>query len=221
VSEIRVVIADDQAAVREGLALLVGMLEGIEVVGAVADGGAAADAVAASGADVLLCDLRMPRVDGVEAITRVVQEHPSTGVVVLTTHADDADLLPALRAGARGYLTKDATASQIEQAIRDVAEGRTHLAPEIQARLVAATASPAAVAVPGGPDELTPREVEVLQLIAAGLSNDEIAARLVISRATTKTHVNHILAKTRSRDRAQAVIYAYREGIAAPADTPP
>jgi DNA-binding NarL/FixJ family response regulator len=209
---IRVVIADDQAAVREGLALLVGMLPDVEVVAAVGDGAAAADAVVATGADVLVCDLRMPGTDGVAAITRVAAERPATGVVVLTTHADDGDLLPALRAGARGYITKDATATQIEQAIRDVAEGRTHLAPEIQERLVAVTSQPTPVT--GGPDELTAREVEVLELIAAGLSNDEIAARLVLSRATVKTHVNRILAKTGSRDRAQAVIYAYRKGIA-------
>jgi DNA-binding NarL/FixJ family response regulator len=208
---VRVVIADDQAAVREGLALLVGMLEDVEVVAAVADGAAAADAVVALAADVLVCDLRMPGTDGVAAITRVAAEHPATGVLVLTTHADDGDLLPALQAGARGYITKDATAVQIEQAIRDVAEGRTHLAPEIQARLVAVTSRPAPPV--SGPDELTAREVEVLQLIAAGLSNDEIAARLVLSRATVKTHVNRIFAKTGSRDRAQAVIYAYREGI--------
>jgi DNA-binding NarL/FixJ family response regulator len=144
-------------------------------------------------------------------------------VLVLTTYADDEFLFPALQAGARGYLTKDASAEEIEHAIKALAAGRTHLDPAIQERLVAAvvhhtTPTPAADSAPASPpdlpDELTPREVEVLKLIAAGLSNSEIADKLVLSSATVKTHINRIFYKTGARDRAQAVRYAYRHGLA-------
>ena len=137
-------------------------------------------------------------------------------MLVLTTYADDRSLFPALQAGARGYLTKDAGAEEIEQAIRALAAGRTHLDPTIQQRLVAAVleAQPSHAQVPTLPDDLTPRETEVLKLIAAGLSNAEIAAALVVSNATVKTHVNRIFSKTGARDRAQAVHYAYRHGMA-------
>jgi DNA-binding NarL/FixJ family response regulator len=137
-------------------------------------------------------------------------------VLVLTTYADDESLFPALEAGARGYLTKDASAEEIEAAIKAVAEGRTHLDPAVQQRLVTAAlqTQPAANSDRGVlPDDLTPREAEVLKLIAAGLSNAEIAAALVLSNATVKTHVNHIFAKTGARDRAQAVRYAYQHRI--------
>ena len=146
---------------------------------------------------------------------------PETRVLVLTTYADDQFLFPALEAGARGYLTKDATAEEIEHAIRAVTEGQTYLDPAVQARLVRAVTEPASL--PGAteprqatavPDELTPREVEVLRLIAAGLSNSEIAENLVLSSATVKTHVNRIFYKTGARNRAQAVRYAYRQGLA-------
>jgi DNA-binding NarL/FixJ family response regulator len=153
----------------------------------------------------------MPEVDGVAATREVRASLPDTHVLVLTTYADDESLFPALQAGARGYLTKDASAEEIEQAIRALAAGRTHLDPAIQQRLVAAVVD--TTAEPHS-DGLTPREVEVLKLIASGLSNTEIAAQLVVSHATVKTHVNHILAKTGARDRAQAVRYAYRHGLA-------
>ena len=133
-------------------------------------------------------------------------------------YADEASLFAALQAGARGYLTKDATAEEIEQAIRALAAGRTHLDPQIQERLVAAIADqppkPSARADATLPDDLTPREAEVLKLVAAGLSNAEIAATLVVSDATVKTHINHVFAKTGARDRAQAVRYAYEHGLA-------
>jgi DNA-binding NarL/FixJ family response regulator len=163
--------------------------------------------------DVVLMDLRMPELDGSAATRRIRDELPETQVLVLTTYADDDSLFPALQAGARGYLTKDSSAEEIEQAIRAVAAGRTHLEPAVQQRLVAAVADarPAAAQLP---DELTAREVDVLKLIAAGLSNTEIAAALVVSGATVKTHVNHIFQKTGARDRAQAVRYAYEHGIA-------
>ncbi|HET8558762.1 MAG TPA: response regulator transcription factor, partial [Gaiellaceae bacterium] len=135
-------------------------------------------------------------------------------VLVLTTYADDESLFAALQAGARGYLTKDASAEEIEAAIRALAAGRTHLDPAVQERLVSAIVEPPAREAPAQlPDNLTPREAEVLRLIAAGLSNTEIAAALVVSHATVKTHVNHLFAKTGARDRAQAVAYAYRNGL--------
>jgi DNA-binding NarL/FixJ family response regulator len=210
---IRVVIADDQRSVREGLALLVGLMSDIEVVGAAADGGQAVDLALDLRPEVVLMDLRMPEVDGAEATHAIRSQAPDTHVLVLTTYADDDSLFPALQAGAHGYLTKDASAEEIERAIRAVADGHTHLDPAIQQRLVAAALDTAArERTP--PDDLTTRELEVLKLIAAGLSNAEIATTLVVSAATVKTHVNHIFAKTGARDRAQAVRYAYRHGLA-------
>lgn len=238
---VRVLIADDQRIVRDGLALLVGTLDGIELVGTVADGAEAIAQAEAQRPDVVLMDLRMPGVDGVEATREIAVRCSGVRVLVLTTYADDDTLLPALRAGAAGYLTKDASAEEIEAAIHAVHAGRTALDPAVQARLVALalrddgppvtahapagttggglapTAGPAPAPGPTElPDELTAREAEVLTLIAAGLSNDEIAARLVVSRATVKTHVNRIFSKTGSRDRAQAVRYAYAHGLATP-----
>ena len=210
---IRVVVADDQRVVREGLTMLVGLIDDVEIVGTAADGAEAVRLAHETEPDVVLMDLRMPELDGAEATRLIRGALPETQVLVLTTYADDASLFPALRAGARGYLTKDATAEEIEQAIRGVAAGRTQLDPAIQQRLVAAVVdSHPGAAQP--PDDLTAREVEVLKLIAAGLSNAEIAASLVVSAATVKTHVNHIFQKTGARDRAQAVRYAYEHGLA-------
>jgi DNA-binding NarL/FixJ family response regulator len=211
------VIADDQRVVRDGLAMLVGLMEGIDLVATASDGNEAIDLVARERPDVALMDLRMPEIDGVEATRQIRSTQSETQVLVLTTYADDASLFPALQAGARGYLTKDATAEEIEQAIRALATGRTHLDPRIQERLVAAVAEQPPT-TPGGidtalPDDLTPREIEVLKLIAVGKSNAEIAASLVVSDATVKTHINHLFAKTGARDRAQAVRYAYERGL--------
>ncbi len=161
-------------------------------------------------------DLRMPGMDGAEATRRIRASLPATQVLVLTTYADDESLFPALRAGARGYLTKDASAEEIEQAIRALAAGRTHLDAAVQQRLVAAVLDvpPTATAEAHPlPDDLSPREAEVLKLIAAGLSNTEIAMALFVSNATVKTHVNRIFAKIGARDRAQAVGYAYQHGL--------
>ncbi len=219
---IRVLIADDQRVVRDGLELLVGLIDGVEIVATAADGLDAVARAATERPDVVLMDLRMPRLDGTEATRRIRAELPGTSVLVLTTYADDQSLFGALAAGARGYLTKDASAEAIERAIRALAAGRTHLDAGVQERLVAAalgTAPPDPEdASPSGsstrPDSLTEREAEVLKLIAGGLSNGEIAATLVVSPATVKTHVNRIFSKTGSRDRAQAVRYAYRRGLA-------
>ncbi|GAA1717193.1 response regulator transcription factor [Fodinicola feengrottensis] len=214
---IRVVIADDQRVVRDGLSFLLSLIDGVEVVGTAADGGEAVGQVAALDPDVVLMDLRMPHMDGVEATRRVRRDHPRTQVVVLTTYADDSSVLSALRAGARGYLTKDAGAEEIGRAVHRVASGSADLDPEVQARLLDMlpgehAAAPTTRTGPA-PDGLTDRELEVLSLIAAGLSNTEIAERLVVSEATVKTHVNHLFAKTAVRDRAQAVAYAYRHGL--------
>ena len=220
---IRVLIADDQRVVRDGLAMLLGLLDDVEIVATAADGVEAVERARSERPDIVLMDLRMPRMEGAEATRQILASLPDTRVLVLTTYADDEFLFPALQAGARGYLTKDASAEEIEHAIKALAAGQTHLDPAIQQRLVAAVvhhtsrraaADSAPASPPDLPDELTPREVEVLKLIAAGLSNREIADTLVLSSATVKTHVNRIFYKTGARDRAQAVRYAYRHGLA-------
>jgi DNA-binding NarL/FixJ family response regulator len=214
---IRVLIADDQGLVREGLATLLAAQDGIEVAATAADGQQAVALCDRHLPDVVLMDLRMPQLDGVEATRQIRSGHPQIEIVVLTTYADDASILGALQAGARGYLTKDAGAAEIARAVHAAAAGQTLLDPAVQQRLLAAAADgrPEPPRHPASlPDELTPREAEVLGLIAAGLSNAEIAARLVISEATVKTHVNHVFAKTGARDRAQAVHYAYQHGLA-------
>ncbi len=213
---VTVVVADDQAAVREGLVLLLGTLPGIAVAGQAEDGAAAVAAVAATAPQVVLMDLNMPRCDGVEATRRIRADHPGTQVVVLTTYADDESILGALQAGALGYLTKDATRAEIGRAVLAAAAGQAVLDPAVQQRLLSAAVR-APAAAPGRPeDELTPREGDVLRLIAAGRSNREIARALFVSEATVKTHVNRIFAKTGSRDRTQAVRYAYIHGYADP-----
>jgi DNA-binding NarL/FixJ family response regulator len=214
---IRVLIADDQRVVRDGLTMLVGLIDGVDVVGTAADGLEAVERATRQHPDVVLMDLRMPGMEGAEATRQIRATLPQTQVLVLTTYADDESLFPALRAGARGYLTKDASAEEIEQAIRTVASGRTHLDPDVQQRLVAAVLDPQPEvrSLPLMlPDDLSVREGEVLRLIAAGLSNQEIAAALFVSNATVKTHINHIFSKTGARDRAQVVRYAYRNGMA-------
>ncbi|HWB35534.1 MAG TPA: response regulator transcription factor, partial [Rugosimonospora sp.] len=196
---IRVVVADDQAAVREGLVLLLDLLDDVTVVGSAADGEEALRLVAAYAPDVALMDLRMPRLDGVHATARIRAEHPGTQVVVLTTYAEDADILAALGAGALGYLTKDAGRVQIAHAVRAAAAGQSVLDPQVQRRLLSAASSGAgapAADVGVAPDGLTAREVEVLRLIAEGLANREIAGRLYVSEATVKSHINRLFAKT-------------------------
>jgi DNA-binding NarL/FixJ family response regulator len=223
---VTVVVADDQSAVREGLVLLLGTLPGITVAGEAADGDAAIELVATVKPQVVLMDLNMPGRDGVAATARITAEHPGTRVVVLTTYADDESIIGALQAGALGYLTKEATRAEIGRAVHAAAAGQAILDPGVQQRLLSAAArAPGVPAAPGSSgagaaggadDELTPREAEVLRLIAAGQSNREIARTLFVSEATVKTHVNRIFAKTGSRDRAQATRYAYTHGYANP-----
>lgn len=198
--------------VRDGIQLMLSLVGGVDVVQLAADGDEAVAAVAAHDPDVVLMDLRMPNCDGVTATRRIRAEHPRTQVVVLTTFADDTDVLDALRAGARGYLTKDAGAEEVERALRRVAAGHADLDPSVQRRLLGWLPSPT-VRGPA-PDALTDRELDVLRLIGDGLSNAEIAGRLHVSESTVKTHVNHLFAKIKVRDRAQAVTYAFRNGIA-------
>ena len=220
---LRVLVAEDQKVVRDGLVLLLGMLPGIEVAGAAVDGDDAVRRALELAPDVVLMDLHMPGCDGVEATRRLTRARPGVHIVVLTSYSDDESVLAALRAGARGFLTKDAGATDILQAVLAVTEGKALLDPGIQRRLVEAilggemperrsAGAPPDSAGPGG--GLTRREAEVLAEIAAGLSNGEIAAKLFISDTTVKTHVNHLLVKTGMRDRAQLVAYAYRLGLA-------
>lgn len=235
---VRVLVADDQKVVRDGLTLMLDLLPGIDVVGSAVDGDDAVRQATALLPDVVLMDLNMPRCDGVQATGRLRHEAPSVRVVVLTTYSDDESVFGALRAGALGFLTKAAGAEEIRQAVLAVAGGQAQLDPGVQRRLLEALAHgervgvavpasgrdvvrPGSQADPTGnpaddqlPDHLTAREAEVLRLIAQGLSNHEIAAALVVSPATVKTHVNHLLAKTAMRDRAQLVGYAFRNGLA-------
>ena len=215
---VRVLTVDDQRVVREGLTMVLGLLPGVEVVGAAADGDEAVSMALDHQPDIVLMDLRMPRCDGVEATRRLREQAPQIKVIVLTTFADDRSVLDALRAGARGYLTKDAGAEEIKRAIEQVRDDQAAIDPAVQHHLVDAIAAskPAAARSASLPDGLTPREAEVLALIAEGLSNTEIAGRLVVSEATVKSHVNHLLTKIAARDRAQAVRYAYSRGLATP-----
>jgi DNA-binding NarL/FixJ family response regulator len=232
---LRVVIADDQASVREGLVLLLGGLPGIDVVGAAADGEQALELVAEQQPDAILLDLHMPVLDGIGATRRLVAEHPGVAIVVLTTYVDDNSVLEALQAGARSYLTKDADRADIGRALQAAAEGLTVFDPRVRATLLAAASGAAPGSPPGSPptgssavspagaspagrapeppDGLTHREVEILTLIAQGLTNPEIAQRLFLSNHTVKTHINRIFAKTGSRDRVAAIAYAQRHGI--------
>ncbi len=217
---VRVVVADDQTVVREGIVMLLGLLPGMEVVGSAGDGEEAVRLVAELAPDVVLMDLRMPRVDGVEATRRIRAEHPGTQVVVLTTYADDESLFPALKAGARGYLTKDAGGDEIVRAVEAVMSGDAALAPQVQLRLLERLSEPESEPAHQPPaelpDGLTAREAEVLAHIADGLTNTEIARALQVSQATVKTHINNLFAKAGLKDRTQAVRYAYRHGLAEP-----
>ena len=221
---LRVVIADDQASVREGLVLLLGGLPGIDVVGAAADGEQALAQVAEHQPDAILLDLHMPVLDGIGATRRLAAEHPGVAIVVLTTYADDGSVMEALQAGARSYLTKDADRTDIARALQAAAGGLTVFDPRVRATLLAAASAapptepgsvpPASAGpLPEPPDGLTHREVEILGLMAQGLTNPEIAERLFLSNHTVKTHINRIFAKTGSRDRVAAVGYAQRHRI--------
>jgi DNA-binding NarL/FixJ family response regulator len=213
---LRIVIADDQTVVREGLQMVLDVMPDLEVVAVVSDGEQALAAVAEHHPDAILLDLHMPVLDGVGTSERLTHEHPEVAIVVLTTYADDETIIAALRAGARGYLTKNADRREISQALHGAASGHTILPPEVTTMLLtgAASAQRDKPAVPAAlPDDLTAREAEVLKLLAAGLSNGEIARELFISEHTVKTHINHVFAKTSSRDRAQAIRYAHEHQL--------
>jgi len=207
---ISVVVADDQTTVRDGLTTVLSLLPDIEVVGEARDGAEAVELVRALAPGVVLMDLRMPGIDGVAATAAITAQHPETAVLVLTTYADDASIAGALRAGARGYLTKDAGRAEIAAAIRSVASGHTTLAADVGARLVSALGAPAPVARA----DLTDRELDVLRLMAQGRNNSEIAKELFIGLSTVKSHINSLFAKLDVRDRGQAIAYAHRTGLA-------
>jgi two-component system, NarL family, response regulator LiaR len=206
---IRVLIADDHAVVRQGLKTFLDLQDDIEVVAEAADGEAAV--AAAAGADVVLLDLVMPKLDGVAALRALRERAPEARVIVLTSFGDDERLFATLRAGAAGYLLKDVDPADLVRAIRTAYAGQSPLSPAVAARLVDELAH-------GGhrtaPDELTPRELEVLRLIARGRSNKVIARELGMAEKTVKTHVSHLLAKLGLADRTQAAVYAVREGLA-------
>jgi two-component system, NarL family, response regulator LiaR len=208
-AKIRVLVADDHAVVRQGLRTFLELQEDIEVVADVADGRQALLAVAEHDPDVVLMDLVLPEVDGVEAIRRIASERPRIRVIALTSFLDDDKVFPAVRAGAAGYLLKDVEPAELVKAIRTVHAGEGLLHPAVAARLMEE------VAASGGreaPDSLTPREREVVALIARGLSNKRIALELGISEKTVKTHVSSILGKLGLTDRTQVALYAVREG---------
>ncbi|MDD7917063.1 response regulator [Actinomycetospora callitridis] len=211
----RVLVVDDQAMVREGFGALLSAQEGLEVVGHAADGEEAVEAVDRLSPDVVLMDVRMPRLDGLAAARRILARHDAVRVLMLTTFDVDDYVYEALRAGASGFLLKDAPAEELVRAVRVVAGGEALLAPSVTRRLIADFASRAvpARAVSARIDVLTAREREVLVLIARGLSNGEIAAQLVLAEQTVKTHVGRILTKLDLRDRVQAVVLAYETGV--------
>ncbi|MEW1698994.1 response regulator [Streptomyces sp. NPDC093249] len=211
---INVVVADDQTAVREPLAMVLALAGDIDVVGTASNGREVLDIVAGRPVDVVLMDLRMPVMDGTEAIRRLGETHPDVAVVVLTTFADDDSIMAALAAGARGYLTKNAGREDIARAIRAAAAGQSVLDHEVRARLLAAvTGAQRSAPEEPLPEDLTPREREVLALIGRGLPNRAIAEQLFISEATVKTHINNLFAKARIRDRADAVRRAIAAGL--------
>jgi DNA-binding NarL/FixJ family response regulator len=230
---IRVLVADDQAIVRDGLVTLLGLLDDLEIVGEAADGDQAVRLALATRPDVVLMDLRMPVLDGAGATARILEQLPDTAVVVLTTFADDASIAGALRAGARGYLTKDAGRAELAAAVRAAASGQATFAREVGERLAAGFAgstsspptAPAAPDAAGAPSAevlrerfptLTAREAEVLALIAEGRSNAEIAASLYLGVSTVKSHINTLFAKLGVRDRAQGIAVALGSAAAPP-----
>jgi NarL family two-component system response regulator LiaR len=208
---IRVLIADDHAVVREGLRALIATEPGLALAGEAADGEEAVRQARALSPDVILLDLVMPRLGGLGAIQEITRENPGARVLVLTSFAERDDVLPAIRAGALGYLLKDASPQELIQAIRTVARGEASLDPSVAGEVVRELRAPPAQ--PQGAEPLTEREIDVLRLVAQGLSNQDIAARLVVAERTVRTHVSHILYKLRLANRTQAALYATRSGL--------
>jgi DNA-binding NarL/FixJ family response regulator len=218
---IRVLLADDQALIRAGFRVLVDAADDLQVVGEAADGQQAVDLARRECADVVLMDIRMPRVDGLEATRRISADDDLAGVkvIILTTFESDEYVYQALRAGASGFLVKDTEPAELLQAIRVVARGDALLSPSVTRRLITDIASrPERLLASdlGSLSGLTDREREVMALVAEGLSNDEIAARLFLSPLTSKTHVSRIMTKLNARDRAQLVVIAYETGLVTP-----
>ena len=209
---IRVFVADDHAIVRKGIAAVLEIVPDIEVVGEAENGRDAVRQVEALQPDVILMDLVMPEMDGIEAIRRIKERQPGARILVLTTFAGENQILPAIKAGALGYHLKDSRPQELAQAIRQVHRGESSLHPVIARKVLEELSRPSSR--PPTPDPLTPREVEVLQLVAQGLENWEIAEKLVITEATVRTHVSNITAKLHVASRTQAALYALREGIA-------
>jgi RNA polymerase sigma factor (sigma-70 family) len=217
---VRVLLVDDQALIRAGFRMILDAEEDIEVVGECADGTQAVDSARRLEPDVILMDIRMPEMDGIEATRRIIgrEGEAAQRVLMLTTFDLDEYVYDALRAGASGFLLKDVPAEQLVEGIRVVAQGEALLAPSVTKRLIHefARSSPARQEAPAAIEELTPRELEVFRLIARGMSNAEIAEELVVSETTVKTHVARVLMKLGLRDRVQAVVLAYESGVVAP-----
>jgi len=213
---IRVLLADDQALVRAGFRMILKAEPGIEVAGEADDGSEAVTLARELAPDVVLMDVRMPVMDGIEATRQIVDGEGGPRVLVLTTFDLDEYVYEALRAGASGFLLKDAPENQLIAGIRIVADGGSLFAPAVTRRLIERFAGTRPAAPPRALEELTPRELEVLRLVAGGLSNAEIAATLVVSEHTVKTHLAHILRKLDLRDRVQAVVLAYETGVVRP-----
>ncbi len=210
--EIRVLIADDHAIVRKGLRALLNEIEEMAIVGEAADGRQAVDLAAETRPDVVLMDIVMPHMDGIEATRQITAGRPKTRVLALTSFAADDKLFPAIKAGALGYLLKDSDPEDLVRAIRQVHRGEPSLPPNIARKVLHELGRPSSK--PNTPEPLTEREVEVLRFVAQGLSNQEIADRLTIAEVTVRTHVSNILGKLHLANRVQATLYALREGLA-------
>jgi NarL family two-component system response regulator LiaR len=210
--EIRVFLADDHAVVRAGIEALIGTEKGMTVVGTAADGLEAVSRVAALEPDVILLDLQMPHKGGIEAIAEIKERDPQARILVLTSFSDDEKVFAAIKAGAMGYILKDASPHELLNAIRNIHEGKSSLDPEIALKVIHELNKPSEL--PPTDEPLTDREVEILQLVARGLSNQQISEELIISERTARTHISNILAKLHLANRTQAALYALRRGIA-------
>ena len=217
VEKISILLVDDHAVVRQGLRSFLDLQDDIEIVGEAQDGEEAVALVQEKVPDVVLMDLIMPKMDGIEATRAIGRSSPGTKVLVLTSFAEDDKVFPAIKAGAMGYLMKDTSPQELAQAIRSVYQGETPLHPEIAKKLMREFAHPESSTLQQ--DDLTPRELEVLALIAQGMTNRQIADHLVLSPKTVKTHVSNILSKLHLADRTQAAIYALKKGIVSKDDT--